>query len=313
MHILLAAALGFIFALAPIFADGESFEMPEGSDTVIGNLGYTKVSAEESLLDIARQLNLGYDQIILANPGVNRWIPDEGTRVVVPHLYVLPGSARRGIVLNIAELRLYFYPKPLKGEPRVVITHPVSIGRMEWRTPLGLTSVVSKERDPPWRPPESIKQEHALDGEVLPEIIPGGDPENPLGHFALRLGIPSYMIHGVNEQKAFGIGMQVTHGCIRMYPEDIEKLFNSVAVGTPVLIVNEPIKLGQRAGRILLEIHQPLEEDEDRTATLAPQVQPSEVLEFVARRLPRAAQFDPALVYEVARRGDGIPTEINRW
>ncbi len=293
-------------------AAAESFEMPNGSDSVIGELSYTTVQAGESLLDIARQLNLGYDQMVLANPGVNRWIPDEGTQVIVPQLYVLPGSSRRGIVLNIAELRLYFYPKPAKGSTGIVMTFPVSIGRMEWRTPLGMTSVVSKQRDPTWRPPASIRQEHALDGEALPDFIAGGDLDNPLGHFALRLGIPSYLIHGVNEQKAFGIGMRVTHGCIRMYPEDIEALFDSVTVGTKVLIINEPIKIGQRAGRIFLEVHQPLEEHEDDAAALATRLEPSEVLELVTKRLPSKVEFDPELVYEVARRGAGIPTEIGR-
>ncbi len=302
-----------VVALAAItlrIVEGESFELPEGSENIIGEIRYTRVQSGESLLDIARQLNLGYDQIILANQTLNRWVPNEGAKVTVPHMYVLPGSTRRGIVLNIAELRLYFYPTTPKGARPIVITHPVSIGRMDWRTPLGQTSVIKKERNPAWYPPASIKQEHALDGDMLPDFIAGGDPENPLGRFALRLGFKSYLIHGVDERKAFGIGMRVTHGCIRMYPEDIESLFADVSVGTPVFIVNEPIKLGQRGGRFFLEVHQPLEENEDEVAPVALRIDPSEVLEFVTKRLPSGVDFDPEIVFEVANRGDGIPREI---
>jgi L,D-transpeptidase ErfK/SrfK len=306
MHIASVA----LFALTARLAIGEAFELPEGSENIIGDVRYTRVQPGESLLDIARQLNLGYDQIILANPKLNRWIPDEGAKVTIPQMYILPSSRRRGIVLNIAELRLYFYPLTPKNARPIVITHPVSIGRLDWRTPLGQTSVVKKERDPVWYPPASIKEEHALDGSPLPEFVSGGDPDNPLGRFALRLGFKSYLIHGVDEQKAFGIGMRVTHGCIRMYPEDIETLFADVKVGTPVFIVNEPIKLGLRGGRFFLEVHQPLEEHEDETAAVAQRLDPSEVLEFVTRRMPKGVDFNPELVFEIAARGDGIPREI---
>jgi L,D-transpeptidase ErfK/SrfK len=224
----------------------------------------------------------------------------------------LVGNSRRGIVLNIAELRLYFYTPTLKGDVPRVITHPVSIGRMDWRTPLGTTSVTKKERDPPWRPPPSIRREHALDGDPLPEVIPGGSPDNPLGRFALRLGFPSYLIHGVDERKAYGIGMRVTHGCVRMYPEDIESLFAVVPVGTPVMIVNEPIKLGRQGDSVLLEVHQPLEEGEDETAPEAPHLSVEEVIAFVRRRLPSGVTFDEDLVAKIAEEGNGIPTEIAR-
>lgn len=291
-------------------SEAESFPLPEGSDSVVGEIVYTQVRPGETLVDIARQVNLGYDQIILANPSLNRWIPDEGAKVTVPHRYILPGTTRRGLVLNIAELRLYFYPPTTKGMPHYVVTHPVSIGRMDWRTPLGQTSVVKKERDPPWRPPPSIKREHELDGDPLPDFIPGGAPDNPLGRFALRLGFPSYLIHGVDERKAFGIGMRVTHGCIRMYPEDIESIFSQVAVGTPVLIVNEPVKIGKQGERIFLEVHQPLEENEDEAAPSAPRIPATDVVQFVRRRLGEIIAIDESLIAEIAERGDGIPTKI---
>lgn len=290
-------------------AISESFPLNEDSDSVVGSIKSAMVRPGESLVDIAREFDLGYDQIILANPGVNRWIPEPETRVILPHLYVLPGSARRGLVLNLAELRLYFYPPKMSGGVREVITHPISIGRMDWRTPLGQTSVIRKEVNPAWYPPQSIRREHEQDGEVLPDFIAGGDPENPLGRFALKLGLPSYLIHGVDERKAYGIGMRVTHGCIRMYPEDIEDLFPQVTTGTPVLIINEPIKLGQRDGIIYLQVHQPLDEIEVEGMAAPPRVQTLEVLHFIEERLGTGV-VDAEVIHEITQGGSGIPVEI---
>jgi L,D-transpeptidase ErfK/SrfK len=310
LSVVYLAILALLALVCPANVWGETFPLPEGNDTAIGGMHYTQVRKGETLVDIAREFNLGYDQIVRANPGVNRWVPDEGAKILLPHQYILVGNVRRGIVLNIAELRLYFYPNFQKGDLPRVITHPVSIGRMDWRTPLGRTSVTKKERDPPWRPPPSIRREHALEGDPLPEVIAGGAPDNPLGRFALRLGFPSYLIHGVDERKAYGIGMRVTHGCIRMYPEDIESLFGAVAVGTPVMIVNEPMKIGRQGDNILLEVHQPLEEGEDEAAPEAPRISAEEAVLFVRERLRSVAPFDEGLVASVAERGDGIPTVI---
>lgn len=302
--------LSLLVVFCAELAQGETFPLPQGYDTVVGGVRYAEVRAGETLVDIAREFNLGYDQIVRANPGVNRWVPDEGAKILLPHHYILVGSVRRGIVLNIAELRLYYYPQVQKGDYPRVITHPVSIGRMDWRTPLGRTSVTKKDRDPPWRPPPSIRREHALEGDPLPEVIAGGAPDNPLGRFALRLGFPSYLIHGVDERKAYGIGMRVTHGCIRMYPEDIESLFGIVSVGTPVMIVNEPMKIGRQGNNILLEVHQPLEEGEDETAPEVPRISAADAILFVRERLRSVAEFDEDLVASIAEKGDGIPTVI---
>ncbi len=269
-----------------------------------------RARGDETLVDIAREFGLGYDQIVKANPRVNRWIPGEGTEVIIPHRYILPSAARRGVVLNIAELRLYYYPSAGKSEPREVLTYPVSIGRMDWRTPLGATKVVKKERDPAWRPPASIREEHARDGDPLPEVIPGGAPDNPLGRFALRLGIPSYLIHGVDERKAFGIGMRVTHGCIRMYPEDIEYLFDLVPAGTPVLIVDQPIKVGRAGDRVFLSVYQPLDDGENDDAPPPPHVTVEEVMEYLRKQLGSEISVNVKDIVRITEEGDGIPHEI---
>jgi L,D-transpeptidase ErfK/SrfK len=246
---------------APVQSD--TFILPPADVDVVGFVQTTTASSEETLLDIARRYDLGQNEILLANPNVDRWLPADGSQVVLPNRFILPDADRSGLVLNLPEMRLYYFPKPKPGETPVVITHPVSVGRMDWETPLGITKIISKQVDPEWRPPQSIKDEHAQDGEPLPDVIRAG-PDNPLGRYAMRLGIPGYLIHSTN--KPYGVGMRVTHGCIRMYPEDIEQVFDDIPVGTPVRIVNQPIKLGWLAGSLFIELHPPLEEDEEKYA-----------------------------------------------
>lgn len=302
--------VGVVSFLSTQEAVSERFTLENQNDSVVGEIRYTRSKSDDTLIDIAREFDLGYDQIVSANPGVNRWIPGNGTQVTLPHLYILPGSSRRGVVLNIADLRIYYYPTPRKGEAQEVYTYPVSIGRMDWRTPLGVTRVVKKERDPVWRPPPSIRLEHARDGDPLPEFIPGGAADNPLGRFALRLGIPTYLIHGVDERKAFGIGMRVTHGCIRMYPEDIEPFFGLVSVNTPVLLVDEPVKVGKLGNRVFLSVHQPLDEGEDESAPPLARVSLAQVTRYLTNQLGVDVRYDANLVADITEKGDGIPHEI---
>jgi L,D-transpeptidase ErfK/SrfK len=252
-----------LFVALATSVQAETFILPPADVDVVGAVQMTTASREDTLLDIARRYDLGQNEILLANPEVDRWLPAEGSRVVLPTRFILPDAERSGLVLNLPEMRLYYFPKAKPGETPVVITHPVSVGRMDWETPLGMTKIVSKQKDPEWRPPKSIKKEHEQDGESLPDVIPAG-PDNPLGRYAMRLGISGYLIHSTN--KPYGVGMRVTHGCIRMYPEDIEKVFDDIPVGTPVRIVNQPIKLGWLAGSLFIELHPPLEEDEKKYA-----------------------------------------------
>lgn len=220
---------------------------------------YTLAKHEDTLLDIARKFDLGQNEILLANPKVDRWLPGENTKVRIPNSRILPDTPHEGVVLNLPEYRLYFYPKKTKGELKAVITHPISIGRVDWDTPLGKTRIIQKKENPTWTPPQSIKDEHAEKGEILPDVFPAG-PDNPLGLFALRLGVPGYLIHSTN--KPYGVGMRVSHGCIRMYPEDIEKLFPQVKTGTTVYIVNQSIKVGWLKNKLYIEVYPELEGQE---------------------------------------------------
>ncbi len=280
------------------------YPLPPPDTDVIGEVKVIYAKKEDTLIDIARANGLGYDEMVHANPGVDRWAPGEGTPIVLPAQYILPDTPREGIVLNIPEMRLYYYPPAGAGGERVVHTYPVSIGRMDWKTPLGTTKVIGKEVDPPWRPPASIKAEHAKDGEILPDVVPGG-PDNPLGRFAMRLGVPGYLIHGTD--KPYGIGMQVTHGCVRMYPEDIEHLFKFVAMGTTVRLINQPVKIGRFNGDLLLEAHQPLEEDESPIKVTPEQVQKA----VIAKTGPNMAGVDQAALQVAVDQISGIPVSIS--
>ena len=226
----------------------------DGTD-LIGVPAETRSVYEDTLLDIARNYRLGYEEIRLANPDVDTWIPGEGTRVQLPTQYLLPRSSRNGLVINVAEYRMYYFF--VEDDQVQVRTFPISIGRMDWETPLGRTRVVAKAKDPAWYPPESIRREWAEDGRELGTYVPPG-PDNPLGRYAMRLGIPGYLIHGTN--RPAGVGMRVTHGCLRMYPEDIEWVFAQVPLETPVEIVNQPFKMGWSGDDLYLEVHPPLAE-----------------------------------------------------
>src|SRR5437660_615750 len=236
------------------------YPLPADGSPVVGTDTSMQTVYEDTLPDLAHRYSLGYYEIIRANPGVDVWLPGAGTKLLLPGRRILPAGPRTGLVVNLPEHRLYYYPKPRKGEQPVVITYPVSIGKMDWRTPLGDTHVIAKIKHPAWYPPESIRKEHAANGDPLPKVV-GAGPDNPLGDFALRLaaGNGEYMIHGTNNPTA--VGMAVTHGCIRMYPEDVAAVFALVPVGTPVRLINEPVKVAWVDGQLLLEAHPPVDEE----------------------------------------------------
>lgn len=282
------------------------FRLSEGSD-VVGELQVIVARHEDTFVDIARAYDLGFDELVDANPGVDAWLPGAGTRIVLPTEFVLPDVPREGIVLNVGAKRLFYFPKPAAGQPRVVITHPVGIGREGWQTPIGTTRVVAKSKDPVWTVPASIRREHAAEGNPLPARV-GPGPDNPLGAYAMRLGFPSYLIHGTN--KPSGIGMRVSHGCVQLFPEDIEALFAQVAVGTPVRIINEPQLLGWRNGNLYLEVHSALEDDR-RDLAKQLEVRISKELKQAAQRTgAQQVQLDPVLLADTVRATRGFPVPL---
>lgn len=269
---------------------------------VVGQLQTIAAGYEDTFVDIARTYNLGFDELVEANPGIDPWLPGEGTQILLPTRFVLPDAQRKGIVINTASKRLFFYPPPDEDGVRVVVTHPIGIGREGVETPTGVTTITSKGRDPVWFPTASIRRKYAAEGNPLPaRVMPG--PDNPLGKFVLVLGMPSYLIHGTN--KPAGVGMRVSHGCVRLFPENIEALFDMAPVGTRVNIVNQPYLLGWSDGQLLLEAHVPLQDD-DRDSHRILEQQLTEVV--AAAGLEGIA--DPERFTEVRNAALGIPLPI---
>lgn len=241
-------------------AQANEYPLRDDGGGLFGEVKRIQTRYEDTLIQLARQYSLGYEELLRVNKGVDPWLPGAGTEILIPGQRLLPPGVREGIVVNLPEHRLFYFPKPEKGKPPVVLTFPVSVGKMDWNTPLGVTKVVRKQKNPPWYPPESVRKEHIKRGDApLPAVVPAG-PDNPLGTRSMRLDIPggAYLIHGTNNPDA--VGMAITHGCLRMYPEDIERLFDLTPVGTRVTLINEPVKISRFGGEVWLEVHPPVDE-----------------------------------------------------
>ncbi|HEY6644922.1 L,D-transpeptidase family protein [Povalibacter sp.] len=289
--------------VSPVLA--ATYPIP-ATGSVLGQIQVVTAKYEDTFLSLGRRYGVGYEEIVAANPGADPWLPGEGTQIVIPSRYILPDAPREGIVVSLAEHRLYYFPAPRANEVPVVITYPISVGKMDWKTPLGLTRITDKRTRPIWYPPESVRKEHAADGRPLPKAVPPG-PDNPLGNYAMRLGIPggAYLIHGTNRPE--GVGMQVTHGCIRMYPEDIEQFFKMVNVNTSVRIIHQPYKMGWIGDELYMEVHAPLEGSSEQDARSLTQI---------TRLLVTATQDRPGGVIDWAKaeetfsRATGIPEAV---
>ena len=266
-------------------------------DQVMGRLAVVRVQDGDTLPDIARHFGLGYDEISAANPGVDVWAPQAGSRVILPLMFILPESPRKGIVINLAAMRLFRYG----GKNGSVITYPVGIGEEGRSTPMGEMSVERKAVRPTWYVPASIRKDHQKRGDPLPAEVPPG-PDNPLGEYALYLSRASYVIHGTN--KPYSIGLRATNGCIRLYPEDMEKLYPASAVRTPVNIVNQPYLIGRDDGMLYLEAHTPQEELNagDMKKRLYARLRQIEKKE--------ALQLDWKQIEETVKQARGIPVPV---
>ncbi|MEZ5561307.1 MAG: L,D-transpeptidase family protein [Pseudomonadales bacterium] len=275
-------------------AAAAAYELPPDGDAVVGVVTDLNLHYEDTLAGVAQRLGLGYYELLDANPRVDPWLPGEGTRIQLPTEYVLPSAPREGIVINVAEYRLYYYPP----DGRRVITFPVGLGRQEYPTPLVRTKVVAKIENPSWTPTAVSRKEHAAMGDILPAVVPAG-PDNPLGHLAMQLALPGYFIHGTN--KPFGVGQSVSQGCIRLYDGHIETLVELADTGTPVQIVNEPYKVGWRNGDLYVEVHHPVYGVGSRTDLN------ERVVEATKNR---ATAIDWARLEELFEQPTGVPVKL---
>ena len=300
------------FAISALLLLSESssatvYNLPANSrDNVVGEypneIAVTRPQQSETLLDVARRFSLGQTEIVRLNQSLDRWLIKPNEVITLPNKRILPDSPRNGITLNIAEYRMYYYPQ----NSSKIYSFAHGVGRQDWKTPLGKTSVQKKVKDPVWRPPESIRREHAAQGDPLPEVVPAGI-HNPLGAYALYLNLPGdYRIHGTDIDKIYGIGMQITHGCVRMYPEDIDQLYHMVDVGTPVYIVKQPIKVGWLNNVLYVESHPDLEGEEttleERTATGVTLIQKMSNVQF--------SDIDQSALHDALEKQTGNPTAI---
>lgn len=280
-------------------------------DKVIGEIQVTRSTMEDTLSDIARRFNLGYEELVRANPGVDPWVPGEGTEIVLPTQFVLPDAPREGLVVNLAALRVFYFPKRQAGEQQTVITHPIGIGKVGWTTPEGVTKVVSKRKDPTWTPPASVRKEHAERGDPLPKVVPAG-PDNPLGAFAMNLGWPGYLIHGTN--KPYGVGMRSSHGCLRFYPEDIAVLFKDMVIGTKVHVVNQRLTYGWHDGKLYVQVMPPSEEElaKQKTPDAANQILSAAMTEQILQLAKQhAVTVDIEQVKQLAQQQTGVTTPVS--
>lgn len=222
-------------------------------DTVIGTPTTVTVQAGDTLLDIGRWYDVGYEEMAAANPGIDMWIPRAGTKVTVPTTFILPCCTYEGVVINVPELRVYYFRPGPRAGTTLVQTFPAGLGRDDFKSPRGKYRIIGKTIDPTWVVPERIRREHLRDRGDGRRSIAGGAEDNPLGRFRFELDRSLYRIHGTSNP--WGIGMQVTHGCVQLYPEDIEYLFPIVPIGTQVEFTYQPVKLGRRRGRTFVEVH----------------------------------------------------------
>lgn len=286
---------GILLLCVKSFAFAQTLVLPSAHATMVGKVTWTQALPGDTFNTIGRRFDIGYVELLEANPGLNPKHLAPGTIIVIPSRFILPPGPRRGLVINLAELRIYYYP----AQRKIVETYPVGIGREGWDTPLGPSWIAQKMINPTWVVPPAIREDRKKEGIYLPEKVPPG-PDNPLGGYALRLKQLTYLIHGTNESE--GIGRRSSAGCLRMYPEDIEHLFPQIKTKDPVSIMNVPNKLARQGNRLYLEAHVPLH----------PYPRAGETWENLLKKQLRAAPYssipvDWRLVESVLHDHNGIP------
>jgi L,D-transpeptidase ErfK/SrfK len=294
------AAFGLVNLLSSGSGDAASLLESNGPDRAITTY---RATYEDTLLEVARRFKLGYVEVVAANPGTDPWVPGEGTNVVLPTVHLMPDAEPEGIIINLADMRLYYFEEP--GGP--VQSFPIGIGRDGLTTPIGSTQVARKQKDPTWRPTARMRGENP----ELPEAVPPG-PDNPLGNRAMYLGWSQYLIHGTN--KPLGIGRRASSGCVRMYPEDAEYLYDRIEVGTKVTVVDQPIKLTRIDGALYMEAH-PTQKQSDQieeSGKFEPILDSSVVDQVLAVAGAEAPLLDWSRIRQATIERRGYPIRISR-
>ncbi|OIR17845.1 putative L,D-transpeptidase YbiS precursor [mine drainage metagenome] len=292
------------------YANAANYPMPSGDNSIVGNIQVISiVNPDLTLLDIARHYDLGYDEITRANPEIPTWVPKIGSHITIPTEFILPPAPLQGIIINIPQRRLFYFPKPDQQQITQVYTYPISIAREGWFTPLGQTSIIAKHRDPAWFVPKSILEEHRNNGEPdFPDYFPPG-PNNPMGMLALQTGFPAIFIHGTN--KPWGIGMRTSHGCLHLYPEDAAQLFEMVSVGTPVRIIDAPITIGKLDSALYMSASKPIKEYTNTQSILTRAT--SALINYSNHQMQaRTTKIDWSRLQDTVKDGNILPTPISQ-
>lgn len=297
---LMSASIGLL--LHSSLASALKLALPKSSDEVVGKITTGVVQPGDTFASIARRYDIGYCELEEANPGVNPDAPPAGSVLILPTQYVLPDVPKNGIIINLVEMRLYYF-SPNKREVHIF---PVGVGREGWESPLGVWSIIERTPLPTWHAPESIREARAKEGVFIPKEVPPG-PDNPLGDYAMRLSNHTYLIHGTNDPS--GVGRRSSAGCIRMYPEDIKSLFELTSRGTSVRIINYPYKAGWQDNKLYLETHLPLG---GILAELDPDHKDAEQVINKAISQRGAAYVNWTKAKAIAKEQQAIPQEVGR-
>jgi L,D-transpeptidase ErfK/SrfK len=292
----LLVLLAVVLPVLPAQAKG-AYDKDYVGETEIYNAKY-----EDTLIHLARNNGLGFVELRAANPTLDPWIPGAGVKITIPTQHLLPDAPRKDIVINLAEMRVYYFKTP--GEPP--LTYPISIGREGLNTPTGKTSIVRKVEGPTWRPTDRMRKEDP----TLPASVPPG-PDNPMGTHAMYLGWPQYAMHGTN--KPYGVGRRTSSGCIRMYPEDIIKLFPQVPIGTSVLVVDQPVKAGWVGNEFFVEVSPTQEQSlkiEEEGVLKSYEITAADMKYINHKAGPYADKIDWARVREAVQEHRGYPVSV---
>lgn len=293
-----------ILVFSTLSSSALRFSLPERGNDLFGQIQFTSVQEGYTFTRIARRFDVGYFELVEANPEINPNQSLLGTALIIPTQYLLPHVSRNGIIINLATMRLYYFPK---GE-NYFYTYPVGIARFNWSGPLGRFHIIQKIRNPVWVVPDSIFRYRQENGDPVPRVVPSG-PNNPLGYYALRLSNPTYLIHGTNDPSS--VGRRSSAGCIHLYPEDIKQLFTMVSVNTPVLIINQPYVLGLDEGKLYIEAHLPLKEQRDE---LSMKIHNNAVITLINNFLKNSKEnfsIDWRKTSEIVKEHAGIPAVVN--
>ena len=279
-------------------AQGLQLPLPSADSSLVGKITSHQVTQSETIADIARHYDLGYFELLEANPHIDPKNLIAGTQLVIPNQFLLPNAQRQGIIINLGTMRAFYFPK----DQNYFFTYPVGIGKQDWSTPLGQLSIIEKIADPVWRVPKSIYEYRLQKGDPVPTSMPAG-PDNPLGAFALRLSKPTYLIHGTNEPAS--VGVRSSAGCIHLYPEDIKELFDKVAVGEPVLIINQPYQAGWDNQTLYVQAYLPLAEQREQLADAS-----VAIIDTISQVAAATMQVDWHSAEETLQDHTGLPTPV---